>query len=336
MSSQIDSTQAAEIQSVTKFEVRTMGDMGRFLAKITANDAALAPYVEHIIFTPDVFPMSERPAKQLCEVTVKHEEAQRKGDTAVLENPLPYSDTCSPACGIGCLLGREWSICKNIRSITLPLEWATADLPGHKHFWQYFDIQTTREYEYKYRGKWYFAIGDPRPSGSKEKETGFEHFVARQYYMKSQLSHFSHPGSNLPGMVQHLIIDCNPRKMTTEQMRQALSCHLFSPSLEEVQAMGIAHFMTSAVEAMFKGRNKIHGLIVPVQWAQYFESSGAFPSVDWSMKYEAWTETSHLLVVGDFRQTLSELFAKGHLPHQDGALTTFEYQHLMEKDPRGK
>jgi hypothetical protein len=338
------SAQDAEIQSVTIYEARQCGDMGRFLAKIGANNAALAPYVKHVIFTADLDAMAnsgllrmvqdrrERPGNQFvpthsCDIAVQHEQAIRDGDHAAIAKLQPFMETDNIPCGPGCVLGREWSICRNVRTVTLPVEWVTEDALGHTPLWQYFDIDVEKQYKYRYKGDAYVVIGDTKAPGTDAGEEKTQHYVARHQDAERSLQRFCARGSKLPESIEHLIIDVHPDEMTLEHIVQMLTSDSFSPSMEEVYEMGLERFVTRAVHAMFGGRNNINSLVVPAKWAASFETSEAFPRVMWWLRCEAMTEVTDLVAVGSFGHS----FTKLRELEEGGRLTEQAYSYMVYK-----
>ena len=341
------SAQAAEIRSVAIYEAKQCGDMGRFLAKIGANNAALAPHVKHVVFTADLDAMENSGLLRMvqerhenagdqsapthsCSVAVQRDQKMQDGDHDAIAELQPFTETDNIRCGSDCILGREWSICKNVRTVTLPAAWATDDVSGHTPFWQYFDVDVEKQYKYRYKGNAYVVIGDTKAPGTEGGEEKIQHYVAQHSDAERSLQRFWARGSKLPESVEHLIIDVDPEEMTPEQVVQLLASDDFSPSMEEVCAMGHEVFVTRAVQAMFSGRNKVMSLVVPAQWAAAFEASEAFPRVLWWMRCEAMTEVTGLVFVGNFGLSFTKLRELGDGQHlTDQAYLYIEYEVYM-------
>jgi hypothetical protein len=185
MSTQAISAQAAGIESVKTYQGKRYGDMVQFLAKIGANDATLAPYVEHIVFKEGidgevnsgllrmVRDRDERLGRESgpapsCEIAMEYKQAVQDGDHGAIWKLRQYMETDDIPCGPDCILACEWSICQNVRTVTMPVKWVTDGVPGHAPFWQYFDkIDVQKQYKYRHEGVVYIVIGDSKAPGTR-------------------------------------------------------------------------------------------------------------------------------------------------------------------------
>lgn len=266
------------MQSITIYEGKQSSDMAKFLTKINENDEALAPYVEHIVFTDGID-------------NVENNRFHR----------MDYNR-----------FALEWAICKNVRTITMPVAWATFDTTTHKPIWQYFDIDADKQYEYKYKGVTYIVIGDTKAPRTEDGEENVERFTARNKEQARQfLERFCTRGSKLQTNLEHLILELNPAALSPQETVELLACDEYRLSVADALDIGWHRFLHRAIRALFNERNSICSLVLHVQWFDVFEQSGSFPKVNFQIT-EPSSPDMNSVFIGEWRY-MSVAFGTGDI-----------------------